>query len=425
MLKFINISIEDFALLEKFLASAGNSLETFRYFSKRKIDSIKNHKYTLLLIDENENPVAYGHLDYEDEIVWLGNCVAEKFRGKGLGQLVMRKLLNFARAQKITCIRLSVDRANTEAIRLYKKFGFKQIEEKEKFSFYEWQLFENPEILISTLAFSGKNSNEIISAAKSENLGIEFSSGLPYDENMESVFLNAPLIKYAHNYFPAPKEAFVLNLASNDESIRRKSIEHCIKGIFLSHEIGARFFSAHAGFCIDPSPSELGNPLTQRLIENRNKNWELFISSLKEIFQRTFWTNAQFLIENNVLAKMNLYEDGTNPLFCCDAEEMNRLINEMNEPRLGILLDTGHLKVSSKTLNFNIEEEYQKVKENIFGVHHSDNDGNFDTNEIFKDDYWFLKHMKEHAQLTHVIEVRKTNLIEIRGMIKLLQLSVI
>ena len=422
-MRIVRITKEDAPLLEKFLSNAGNSLNSFRYFSKRSTKILDQHKITLLIINENEIPVAYGHLDCENEIIWLGNCVIEIEKGKGWGQLMMRSLLNFARDKKINNIRLSVDNSNSGAIKLYQKFGFQLLERKGQFSFYEWKLEENPEILISSLAFAGMTTDEIIKKAEEENICLEFSSGMPYRDDMENLFLRCSAIKYAHNYFPAPREPFVLNLASSNEIIRRKSIEHCINGILLSYRSGARFFSAHAGFCIDPSPAELGNPLNRKKINDRNENWNLFLASLKEIFASTFWTNTSFLIENNVLAKMNLYEDGTNPLFCCDPDEINRLINEMNEPRLGILLDTGHLKVSANTLGFDLSNSMAKIENCIRGLHHSDNNGEFDTNDNFNENYWFLPYMKKFRHLTHVIEVKKINLDAVRKSIFLLKNS--
>src|SRR5665811_1545119 len=87
------------------------------------------------------------------------------------------------------------------------------------------------------------------------------SSGMPYRADMEEIFLNAPIKKFAHNYFPAPEIPFVLNLASSNEKIRNQSLTHCLKGLELSKLAGAHFFSAHAGFCVDPHPDELGRKL--------------------------------------------------------------------------------------------------------------------------------------------------------------------
>ncbi|HWY35039.1 MAG TPA: TIM barrel protein [Nitrosopumilaceae archaeon] len=271
---------------------------------------------------------------------------------------------------------------------------------------------------VSTLAFIGKSAEEIISLAKQHGWAIEFSSGMPYRQDMEKIFTEAKIERYAHNYFPAPEKPFVLNLASSNNDIRNASIKHCIKGIELSGIAGSPFFSAHAGFCIDPKPSELGNRLVQVEDFNREKHWELFISSVKNILAQTENTGIDFLIENNVLAKMNVYDDGSNPLLCVEDAEILKLTSEINNPRLGILLDTAHLKVSANTLGFDKDKAVTKLIPVIQCIHHSDNDGVSDTNQLFDSTYWFLKHMKhfgyhitkkETRETLHVIEVKKLN----------------
>jgi sugar phosphate isomerase/epimerase len=275
--------------------------------------------------------------------------------------------------------------------------------------------------VVSTLAFMGSEVEEIVSIAQQQNYVIEFSSGLPFRDDMEQFFLTAPIKKFAHNYFPAPKVPFVLNLASSNETIRKTSIKHCINGLKLSAQVGAPFFSAHAGFCVDPNPSELGNELKKQNHIDRNLHWDLFLQSVKEVLEKTKDLNVDFLIENNVLAKMNVYVDGTNPLLCVKADEMNNLISTINDPRLHILLDTAHLKVSANTLGFSIDEAMDKLKANIKCIHHSDNNGLLDTNDSINENYWFLKHLSEYKNIVHVLEVKKLSVEQINFQLNLLK----
>lgn len=69
-------------------------------------------------------PVAYGHLDPEDNIAWLGLCVTHHLRGRGYGTLVLDALLDIATHQQLPCVRLSVDKNNDSAIRLYLRRHF-------------------------------------------------------------------------------------------------------------------------------------------------------------------------------------------------------------------------------------------------------------------------------------------------------------
>ena len=110
--------------LEAFLASCVSALETFRYFESRPLSVVQNHLATLLGFDENQVPVAYGHLDQEDGIVWLGICVSDGIQGQGYGKAMMQALLDAAHAEGVKSISLTVDVANPNAARLYEKFGF-------------------------------------------------------------------------------------------------------------------------------------------------------------------------------------------------------------------------------------------------------------------------------------------------------------
>jgi sugar phosphate isomerase/epimerase len=277
------------------------------------------------------------------------------------------------------------------------------------------------EIVVSTLALMGKSAEEVIGLAQKNHWNIEFSSGMPYREDMEVIFLNAPIKKYAHNYFPAPKIPFVLNLASANRDIRETSIRHCIHGLELSKKAGAPFFSAHAGFCVDPHPDELGRKLALTNSFDRDEHWKIFKRSLQLICEEAEKMQMKFLIENNVLASVNVHPNGSNPLLCCDADEMLLVLKEVNHPDLGLLIDTAHLKVSSNTLHFDLKEAVGKLKNNIGCIHHSDNDGSFDTNEKMDNSYWFLPFMKEFSDIVHVIEVKKLSEEEILEQIKILQ----
>ena len=106
--------------------------------------------------------------------------------------------------------------------------------------------------------------------------------------------------------------------------------------------------------------------------------------------------------------------------MCCDADQISRIFKELKSDFLGLLLDTAHLKVSSKTLNKNIDEEYLKIKPFIKGLHHSDNDGIVDSNDLINNNYWFLKYCKNHKLIPQVLEVKNITIKEIKNQFKLL-----
>lgn len=272
---------------------------------------------------------------------------------------------------------------------------------------------------VSTLALRDKSVSEIIEIALQEGFALEFTSSMSFDKCLTKQFIEAPVIRMPHNYFPVPETPFVLNLASTNDQIRQTSIQHCLDGLALVKETGGPFFAAHAGFCIDPNPTELGKKLSQEQTFNAAVNWDVFINSVQTIVQRAEELETVFLIENNVVAQMNIREDGSHPLFCGNPEEMLRLIKTIDHPRLGILLDTAHLKVSANTLGFDLDKAVAQLVNIVQGLHHSDNDGRFDTNEPLTNNYWFLKHLHKF-EVPQVIEVKDLSVAEIHQHLTLL-----
>lgn len=413
------IGPDDHVLLHAFLAGAGDALRSFRYFAKRSPDVLVRHACTWLWM-EGEEPVAYGHLDPEGDVVWLGIAVQERHWGRGHGARMMRLLLDSARGMGITALRLSVDADNHSAIRLYERYGFVRAGTGEGILFLTCDLRPAREAVMSTLAFAGMTPEAMIAEADREYMALEFSSGMPHHPDMAELFRNAPMRRFAHNYFPAPADPFVLNLGSADDGIRDRSIAHCVQGMELSQAVGAPFFSVHAGFCVDPRPTELGVRLEQAGRIDRPLHWARFTDAVRQVLARTRHLPTGLLVENNVLAPVNRRADGTDPLLCVDADEQLRLIAQVDDRRLGLLLDTAHLKVSARTLGFDAGAAVERLLPQVRCVHHSDNDGTVDDNRGFGPDYWFLPFMKRSAHAVHVLETRKTPPAELRRMERLL-----
>ncbi len=129
------ISVKNNELLEEFIATMGNSSDSFRYFKTRPISVIENHICTVLLL-LNDRPIGYGHLDKEGNDVWFGIAVAQDFVGQGKGKLIIQYLVDKADYLKLSDIKLSVDKSNEQAIKLYNSYGFVKFYEKDGILFF-------------------------------------------------------------------------------------------------------------------------------------------------------------------------------------------------------------------------------------------------------------------------------------------------
>ena len=118
-------------LINQFLKSADNSLNSFTYYDKRDVSVIKNHLVTFIGTSNHET-VSYGHLDLDKNKVWLGIAVSQRFQSKGFGNLMITKLINFAKKKKIERINLTVLKSNHKALNLYIGQGFSIIKDLDK-----------------------------------------------------------------------------------------------------------------------------------------------------------------------------------------------------------------------------------------------------------------------------------------------------
>lgn len=274
---------------------------------------------------------------------------------------------------------------------------------------------------VSTTAFRRKPIEWVIEVAVREGLALEFSSGLPHRPDLEEIFLSARVPRFPHNYFPAPEKPFVLNLGSMDDLIRRRSIEHAKQGLLLAARVGTPFYSAHAGFCLDPDPKELGHQLKLEQRHSREDHWRAFVAATREVCSEAATLKVKFLVENNVVAPFNMMADGSAPLLCARHDELSRLIDEVDSPALGLLLDTGHLKVSAESLGFSADEYVRELKGSVDAFHHSDNDGREDANLPLAKDYWFLRHMPDFRRAWHILEVHDQTVEQIHAQRGLLE----
>jgi len=101
--------------------------KTFRYFDSRDESCFDNHFYNFILYDPD--PVGYGHLDYEDGMMWLGMCVFDSFVGRGYGKLIFETLIDKRESHSL---HLTVDKDNFKALNLYISKGFKIYKQTER-----------------------------------------------------------------------------------------------------------------------------------------------------------------------------------------------------------------------------------------------------------------------------------------------------
>ncbi len=209
---------------------------------------------------------------------------------------------------------------------------------------------------------------------------IELSGGTDYyqggTEDILEIQAKYDLNLLVHNYFPPPKEAFVLNLASLNNEIYEKSIDQILTGIKFSRLIGSNKFGFHAGYFVDLQPVELGEKISQHHNYGGRRALKRFYEGFNRIIKEA--GGVDLYLENNVYSRSNFESFGKeNPFMLTSAGDWRKLLKHI---QFNLLLDIAHLHVSSRTLGFNFKESLQEMIVGTDYIHISDNDGLHDQN---------------------------------------------
>lgn len=266
---------------------------------------------------------------------------------------------------------------------------------------------------VSTGAFQTRSLAEIVRLAMEGGVEcVELSSGTEWAPDLLAPVrrtVGAGQRYLVHNYFPPAEQPFVLNLACAETGGLARSLRHCRDAVDLSQELGAPFFSVHAGFAFTARPEELGGDLTRSPRVPLDRAHEIFVGALRELCAYAEPRGVRIAVENNVIAPFNLV-NGRNLLgLCATADDILRTREDVGATNLAFLVDTGHVKVTAAALGFDSHRFLDEVAPYVIAFHLSDNDGSADTNQPFDDHAWFVPRLAEFPHATMILEAYRLN----------------
>ncbi len=146
---------------------------------------------------------------------------------------------------------------------------------------------------------------------------------------------------------------------------------------------------------------------------SKEQSKEIFEDSLAFLINAAAPLGVSLLVENNVLTRQNMESWGQDSLMWTNAEEIKHWLLSKFEGHLGLLLDVGHLKVSSKTLGLDFAGELGELAPLAKGLHVHGNNGEVDSHSApyFDSTIWGLIDSSPANYLTFEVkpdEVRET-----------------
>lgn len=266
-------------------------------------------------------------------------------------------------------------------------------------------------IFVSTSAFAEKNLKKILSWCLDNGYSnVELGASIEFSEDNSEILFDFCAKKMnflIHNYFPVPKEGFVLNLASGDAEIRAKSITLCKTAIDITSRLRAPFYSVHGGFAFDVAPAVLGGSLLGVKRIPYEKAYQNFLESSTELSDYAHKKNVKFLIENNVISEFNGVDIKDKYVIFIQAKELMEFYKDISSDNLFFLIDLGHLKVNSTLFGFDKQNFIREVAPHTAAFHINDNDGRNDSHLPFYGDPWFNQVIRENKDKVFIIEARK------------------
>lgn len=263
-------------------------------------------------------------------------------------------------------------------------------------------------VYISSNAFPNKNLGAILNVC--EKLGIkrlELGSGCLYTQDAAKKIKKAAksMNILLHNYIPAPKTPFVLNLASNDRDVLKKSMNLVSEALEISSDIGAAFYAVHSGFAYFAEPQFLGGKQSQLEHFPMADAEEIFVNSINNLSTRAGLLGVKLLIENNAMPKYNLINGKNISCLMVDIENSAQLLKKFKKIGVSLLLDAGHLQVSAKSLGFNKDKYVKECSKYIYAIHANENDLSSDQHRPLHNKSWALGIIKSFPERTVTVEV--------------------
>ena len=210
-----------------------------------------------------------------------------------------------------------------------------------------------------------------------------------------------------HHYFPPPQEPFVLNLASQNPDIRKKTFSLIQQVSDLIEQLDIPVYGVHGGHCVDMLP-EMKN--LHFIIDEQTK-----VEKQKAL--KTFQENVDYIIREfsprkRKMAVENLFVASKDQHYALLAtpDQIDRFMEfARGYDNLGLLLDLGHLNVTARTFGFDAVSHARFLLKNysqkIFQLHLSENDGSFDVHHVHKEDSWQLEILEDFSSIIKGIPI--------------------
>lgn len=256
-----------------------------------------------------------------------------------------------------------------------------------------------PVFVSTTFAQNQSSVLDVIGTLIKYNIyNIELGSIHRYKADLHYKLLETNCKYITHNFFPPTSDRFILNIASTDESILRRSLMFIKQAIDFAELIGAEIYTIHPGFLIDPAGESRSSkiydfefPYNSSAITTSNylRCFEIFLNSLNEISSYIRNKPITVAVETQGSVSKKFFMLFSKP------KDFSIFFKEIQNINIGINLNLGHLNLAANAWGFDKYKLVEMIKPLIVAVEVSHNDGAEDSHQALKSDGWYMNLLKD------------------------------
>jgi sugar phosphate isomerase/epimerase len=249
---------------------------------------------------------------------------------------------------------------------------------------------------------------------------IELGSNHSFDPNPLRTIKKFSFSYLVHNYFPIPADPFVINIASSDESIREKSLQHIYRAIDFCVDSGASLYTFHPGFLTDPKGSnQTQHNYDFQWDEEATKEYSVTFDHMLRSIEKCVIYSREKEIKIAIETEGSFYKK--NHLLMQRPEEYKKLIKYFEPEDIGINLNIGHLRLAMEVFGFTWQEFTDVISDRLVAMELSHNNGFHDQHHLLQADgwYWDVLLDERFESAYKILEFRNASILDVKENIEL------
>lgn len=264
----------------------------------------------------------------------------------------------------------------------------------------------------TTFAPDGSGVADVLASCKRHDIrNVELGSNHAYTPQPAQVLRLFDMCYLVHNYFPIPSESFVLNVASPDDTIRRRSVTHVKRAIDFCAATGAMLYTFHPGFLTDPagaSTDPTDYDFKFGTLQPGGATYEeafgLMVESIDEAVAHARTRGVTIAIETEGSVKK------ADHLLMQRPAEFLRLLARYSPSDLRVSLNIGHLRLAANAFGFSIDVFINQIEPWIVAMELSHNGGMHDEHKPLQagEWYWPIITAQRFSTAFKILEFRNT-----------------